>query len=187
MYYREIKSAVPVAEEDVLQLQETVKSILARVKSEGDEAVRYYEKEFDNYNPPSFRISEAQAAAAVEQLPARVVEELDYAIEQVTAFAQAQKDSLIWRSIRPPLSNWPAMPKPRALMKVWMPIAMRPRFAWTILLIKWRGPDPMQVVSGPIGREKSYFEAPPSDKVDLEVRKFISWWEKGSKREITDG
>jgi len=39
---------------------------------------------------------------------------------------------------------------------------------------KWRGPDPMQVVSGPIGREKIHFEAPPSDKFDLEVRKFIS-------------
>jgi histidinol dehydrogenase len=103
MYYREIKSAVPVAEEDVHQLQETVKSILARVKSEGDDAVRYYEKEFDNFDPPSFRISEAQAAAAVEQLPAEVVAELDYAIEQVTDFARAQKDSLVEfeKEIRP--------------------------------------------------------------------------------------
>ena len=103
MYYREIKSAVPVAEDDVRQLQGTVKSILARVKSEGDEAVRYYEKEFDNYDPPSFLLSESQAAAAVEQLPAEVVEELDYAIEQVTAFAQAQKDSLVEfeKEIRP--------------------------------------------------------------------------------------
>ena len=49
MYYREIKPAVPVAEADVHQLQDTVKSILARVKTEGDRAVRYYEKEFDNY------------------------------------------------------------------------------------------------------------------------------------------
>ncbi len=103
MYYREIKSAAPVAEEDVQQLQETVKSILARVKSEGDEAVRYYEREFDKYDPPSFRISEAQAAAAVDQLPPGVVEELDYAIEQVTAFARAQKDSLgeFEKEIRP--------------------------------------------------------------------------------------
>jgi histidinol dehydrogenase/sulfopropanediol 3-dehydrogenase len=95
MYYREIKSAVPVAEADVHQLQETVKSILARVKTEGDGAVRYYEKEFDNYDPPSFRISEEQAAKAAEQLPAEVVEELDFAIEQVTVFARSQKDSLV--------------------------------------------------------------------------------------------
>ncbi len=103
MYFREIKSAVPVAEEDVQQLQETVKSILARVKTEGDDAVRYYEKEFDAYDPPSFRIGEKQAAAAMEQLPAEVVEELDFAIEQVTAFAQAQKESMVEfeKDIRP--------------------------------------------------------------------------------------
>jgi sulfopropanediol 3-dehydrogenase len=103
MYYREIKSAVPVAEEDVQQLQETVKSILTRVKTEGDKAVRYYEKEFDNYDPPTFRISEEQAAQAVEHLPAEVIEELDFAIEQVTAFAQAQKESLVEfeKEIRP--------------------------------------------------------------------------------------
>jgi sulfopropanediol 3-dehydrogenase len=103
MYYREIKSAAPVAEADVQQLQETVKSILARVKTDGDDAVRFYEKEFDDYDPSSFRISQTQAAAAVEHLPAEVVEELDYAIEQVTAFAQAQKESMVEfeKDIRP--------------------------------------------------------------------------------------
>ncbi len=53
MSYREIKSAVAVAEEDVQQLQETVKSILSKVKTEGDSAVRYYEKKFDDFDPPS--------------------------------------------------------------------------------------------------------------------------------------
>ena len=95
MSYREIKSAIAVAEEDVQQLQETVKSILSRVKTEGDSAVRYYEKEFDDFDPPSFRISEAQAAQAAEHLPAEVIEELDFAIEQVTAFARAQRDSMV--------------------------------------------------------------------------------------------
>jgi len=103
MYYREIKSAVPVAEEDVQQLQDTVKSILAKVKAEGDSALRYYEKRFDNYEPPSFRISNEQAAKAASNLPAEVIEELDFAIEQVTAFARAQKDSLseFEKEIRP--------------------------------------------------------------------------------------
>jgi len=103
MYYHEIKSAVPVAEADVHRLQETVKTILARVKTEGDSAIRYFEKEFDNYDPPSFRISEVQAAEARAQLPIEVVEELDFAIEQVTAFARAQKDSMVEfeKEIRP--------------------------------------------------------------------------------------
>ena len=103
MSYREIKSAVAVAEEDVQQLQKTVKSILSKVKTEGDSAVRYYEKKFDDFDPPSFRISEEQAAKAAEELPAEVVEELDFAIEQVTAFARAQRDSMVEfeKEIRP--------------------------------------------------------------------------------------
>jgi sulfopropanediol 3-dehydrogenase len=103
MYYREIKSALPVIEADVRQLQETVRSILAGVRAEGDSAVRYYEREFDDFDPPSFRISDEQAAKAAENLPAEVIEELDFAIEQVAAFAQAQKESLVEfeKEIRP--------------------------------------------------------------------------------------
>jgi Fic family protein len=46
---------------------------------------------------------------------------------------------------------------------------------------QWRGPELMQVVSGPVGKEKVHFEAPPSDQVDMEIRDFIQWWTKGSK------
>lgn len=38
--------------------------------------------------------------------------------------------------------------------------------------------DPMQVVSGPIGRPKVYFEAPPSRDVPKEMDAFISWFNK---------
>ena len=41
----------------------------------------------------------------------------------------------------------------------------------------WRdSTEPMRVVSGPIGREKIHFEAPPFDKLDIEMRHFLSWW-----------
>ena len=43
----------------------------------------------------------------------------------------------------------------------------------------------MQIVSGPIGREKVHFEAPPSDRVASEMKTFINWWETGAKN--TDG
>ena len=36
--------------------------------------------------------------------------------------------------------------------------------------------EPMQIVSGPIGREKVYFEAPPSSRVDQEMERFIMWF-----------
>lgn len=38
----------------------------------------------------------------------------------------------------------------------------------------------MQIVSGPIGREKVHFEAPLASQISDEMRKFINWWEKKS-------
>lgn len=94
MYYKELKKAKPVAEEDVRQLQDAVTAILRRVREEGDAALRYYSKKFDNYDPESFLVSPQEAAKAKNQLPTAVLEELDFAIGRVTAFAQAQKESL---------------------------------------------------------------------------------------------
>ena len=39
-----------------------------------------------------------------------------------------------------------------------------------------RGNEPMQVVSGPIGREKVHFEALPRDRLDKEMRLVLKWW-----------
>lgn len=41
---------------------------------------------------------------------------------------------------------------------------------------KLRGNEPMQVVSGPIGKEKVHFEAPPKEQADRELKYFIKWW-----------
>jgi hypothetical protein len=43
-------------------------------------SVRYYEKEFDHYDPPCFRIRDDKAAIAVVQLPAVMAEQLNSAI-----------------------------------------------------------------------------------------------------------
>ncbi|MBI2092362.1 MAG: Fic family protein [Deltaproteobacteria bacterium] len=43
---------------------------------------------------------------------------------------------------------------------------------------KWRGSEPMRVVSGPIGHETIHFEAPPYKKIDHEIKKFLAWWSK---------
>ena len=41
----------------------------------------------------------------------------------------------------------------------------------------WRGAasDPMQVVSGPYGRQKIHFEAPPANRLDAETDRFLAW------------
>lgn len=94
MYHRLIKKSEPVTEEDVRRLQETVSSILQQVKDEGDSALRYFEKKFDDYEPSTFLVSSEEAASAQRLLPEPVIEELDFAIERVTAFAEAQKASI---------------------------------------------------------------------------------------------
>lgn len=43
---------------------------------------------------------------------------------------------------------------------------------------KWRGQDPMRVVSGPVGRERIHFEAPPGEILDAEMRQFFQWWKE---------
>jgi Fic family protein len=37
--------------------------------------------------------------------------------------------------------------------------------------------DPVQIVSGPAGREKVHYEAPPSAAVSKEMRRFLKWWD----------
>jgi len=42
----------------------------------------------------------------------------------------------------------------------------------------WRDDSsgPMQVVSGPVGRERVHFEAPPAERLDSEMRDFLDWF-----------
>jgi len=49
---------------------------------------------------------------------------------------------------------------------------------------KWRGAgDEMRVVSGPIGREKIHYEAPPGEKLDKEMKRFFEWWKSSLRSE----
>jgi Fic family protein len=46
----------------------------------------------------------------------------------------------------------------------------------------WRDDSngPMQVVSGPIGRQRVHFEAPPAERLDTETRRFLDWVNEAS-------
>lgn len=49
-----------------------------------------------------------------------------------------------------------------------------------IVVGNWRTADsgPMQVVSGPLGKEKVHFEAPSADCLENEMQKFLKWFNK---------
>lgn len=70
-------------------------------------------------------------------------------------------------------------------------------FSWHTMLLgtetkmkvgAWRDhPEPMQVVSGALGKEKVHYEAPPSERVPEEMDRFIIWFNEsgpGGKNEI---
>lgn len=70
-------------------------------------------------------------------------------------------------------------------------------FAWHSMLLssdksievgKWRThKEPMQVVSGAIGKQKIHFEGPPSSKVPKEMQQYIKWYNDtapGGSKEI---
>jgi len=94
MGYRVIKKGSVQIKDDQGQLEDTVRSILDKVREEGDEAIAYYEKKFDNFEPESFRVSEEEALASESELPDNIVEEIDSSVERALSFAQIQKQSL---------------------------------------------------------------------------------------------
>jgi len=51
-----------------------------------------------------------------------------------------------------------------------------------ILVADWRkGSEPMQVVSGPLGKERVYYEAPPAVLLKREINQFLKWWHSSSE------
>jgi Fic family protein len=52
---------------------------------------------------------------------------------------------------------------------------------------QWRPAEagPMQVVSGPFGREKVHFEAPPADRLNTEMDRFIHWFNQSAANDAS--
>lgn len=90
MDVKEIKSARPVTPDDVKVLRRTVEDIIQAVGTGGDEAIAQYSRKFDGHDGP-FRVTDEQIDAAKKELSTELIEGLDFAIQQVTAFAKAQR------------------------------------------------------------------------------------------------
>ena len=71
-------------------LTETVSGIIARVKDEGDAALRAYSQQFDKVVPAQFEVSEQEIAEALAGMDAQTRRDSEFAISQVRCFAQAQ-------------------------------------------------------------------------------------------------
>jgi sulfopropanediol 3-dehydrogenase len=75
------------------EVEQTVKSIIATVKSGGDVAVQEYEKKFGNSDRP-VRVSEEEIEDCIRTLPKEVKVLIDRVVERVSEFAKAQLSCL---------------------------------------------------------------------------------------------
>jgi sulfopropanediol 3-dehydrogenase len=77
------------------QVVETVGRVLEDIRANGDSAVRKYSEQFDRWTPVSFRLTQAEIAKTVADLPTTVIDDLRFVQRQVRNFAQAQRDSML--------------------------------------------------------------------------------------------
>lgn len=80
--------------DDDAKVRVIVEGIIKAVEERGDEAVRHYSRQFDNWDPADFRLSTSDIEKARKSLSAREIEDITFAQKQVRNFAQIQRDSM---------------------------------------------------------------------------------------------
>jgi len=89
-----LKRAAPKGPEDRRAVEEAVRSILEDVRRRGEEAVREYSRRFDEWDPPQFRVTEEEVGRARRTIPTGLLEDIEFAAQQVREFARLQREAL---------------------------------------------------------------------------------------------
>lgn len=76
------------------KVRETVEEILTAVETRRDAAVRELSQKFDQWSPPSFKLTESEIERAIGQVAKRDLEDIKFAQAQVRNFAAKQKTTL---------------------------------------------------------------------------------------------
>lgn len=73
----------------------TVTKMLLELEKEGMDAVRRYSRQFDDWDPKSFRLDAKQIEEAIAQVPRQAIEDTDYCQGNVRRFAEAQRETML--------------------------------------------------------------------------------------------
>jgi histidinol dehydrogenase/sulfopropanediol 3-dehydrogenase len=76
------------------EVRDSVYDILERVRAEGDGAIHDLTRKFDEVDLDQFQVPQADVDAAADQLSADERETIDYAVERVRDFAEAQFETI---------------------------------------------------------------------------------------------
>ncbi|SMX30080.1 Sulfopropanediol 3-dehydrogenase [Pelagimonas phthalicica] len=92
-----LKRGKPEADraEDDAKTAAVVEATLKDIETRGDTAVHELAVKFDNYDRPSYRLSEDEIAAIIAKVSDQDMADIRFAQQQVTNFAQAQRDSML--------------------------------------------------------------------------------------------
>jgi sulfopropanediol 3-dehydrogenase len=88
-----LKKAAKTPATETATAQQVVSEMLATIGSGGEAAVRAYAKQLDGWDG-DIVVSRAEIERRAAEVPAEVRRDIDFAIEQVSAFAHAQRESL---------------------------------------------------------------------------------------------
>lgn len=84
-----------VRADDDAKTAEIVAGTLRDIETRGDTAVRELANKFDGFDRESYRLSEAEIEAIIAQVSAEDMADIKFAQDQVRAFAQVQRDSML--------------------------------------------------------------------------------------------
>ena len=92
-YIKKGIEAGEIAQADA-KVRATVEGILSDIETRGDRAIRELSRKFDNWDPQTFRLSDAEIEAAISKVPKGDLDDIRFAQSQVRSFAEKQKACL---------------------------------------------------------------------------------------------
>ena len=92
-YIKKGIEAGEIAQADA-KVRATVEGILSDIETRGDPAIRELSRKFDNWDPQTFRLSDAEIEVAISKVPKGDLDDIRFAQSQVRSFAKKQKACL---------------------------------------------------------------------------------------------
>jgi sulfopropanediol 3-dehydrogenase len=89
-----LKKEMTIPVQETKDLENTVATIIQRVRQEGDAALRDYLLQFDHVELEDLRVTEEDINKAKSQLSATLIEDIQFSVDRIGAFAEAQRKTL---------------------------------------------------------------------------------------------
>ncbi|PEQ93905.1 histidinol dehydrogenase [Bacillus sp. AFS006103] len=78
-----------------VMVENAVSAIIQRVRQDGDAALKSYLRQFDEVDIEELRVQESDIQKAQSQLPQTMIEDIQFSVKRIRAFAQAQRQTLL--------------------------------------------------------------------------------------------